>query len=449
MKTINLIQTTTLLATLTLSTTVNASIYDNITDNHITNKIGMEYNNITNSLDMAIIPFAFSSDSTGLVGGLGFIKQGLLQPNTTLIASIMYGAEEDVLLNGKTEQENFSGAFISFSNYQIPYTNRAFFSFIGFKRYYPASVSYLTDSSNDSLKNDALISSGDSDFLNTTFRFVLPMGEGLDNPQREYKLKNGFAINRKGTGGGRAFETGFTSVGVKTFYQYNSYLNDDISPTKEWSTSGIRLFLDHENTDYDLNPSRGYSFEVQYSKDFNSDTTSQSWDFIEAKYSHYFNLDTFSFTQQNVLALNAWTGYSPSWDNNKQIDSGGFIDAHRPPPWEGATLGGTSKMRAYQANRFSDKAAIYATAEYRTILDWNPFRNSEYIPVAVDWLQVVAFAEIGRVNDEYNFDLLTDLKYDAGIGFRAMIAQVPVRLDIAYGDEGAGISAMIYQPFDF
>jgi hypothetical protein len=107
------------------------------------------------------------------------------------------------------------------------------------------------------------------------------------------------------------------------------------------------------------------------------------------------------------------------------------------------------RMRGYSTDRFSDKAVIYGTAEYRAILDWNPFRKNEYIPVAVDWLQVVGFVEAGRVNDTYNFDLLSDMKFDAGISLRAMAAQVPVRVDLAYGDEGANFWVMVFQPFDF
>jgi len=405
--------------------------------------------NLSLSKDTVVIPFVFSTESTGFAGGAALIKQGLFQPQTTLITSLMYGATQDIITNGQPEEANFKGGFISFSNYKLPFTNRTFFSLIGLKSYFPSATSYLRNGSNTSNEDNALVSSGNSDFLNTTFRYVMPIGEGLDNPERLYTLQNGFAMNREGLGGGVPFETGFTSLGIRTFYQHETYENLTDSPLSEWNTQGLKIFLEHDNTDYDLNPSRGYNFLVQYSKDFGNADSLQGWDFMELKYSHYFNLDTFSFTQQNVLALNMWTAYSPSWENDVQIDGLGVIDANRPPPWEGARLGGYNRMRGYDNNRFSDKASFYATAEYRAVLDWNPFRNNEYIPVAVDWFQVVAFVEAGRVNDEYNFDLLTDMKYDAGISLRAMAAQIPVRVDIAYGDEGANFWVMVYQPFDF
>ena len=405
--------------------------------------------NFTVSKDMIVLPFVLSSDSTGFTAGAALIKQGLFQPQTTLITSLMYGVTQDITTNDVKEEANFSAGFIYFSNYKLPFTDRTFFSLIGFKRYFPSSVSYLNNGSNDSDQDNSLTSSGDSDFLETTFRYVLPIGEGLNNPERLYDLKNGFAMGREGTGGGKPFETGFTSVGIKTFYQHNSYENYNYSPIPEWDTQGLRVFLEHDNTDYDLNPSRGYNFSFQYSKDFGNGDSLQSWDFLEFQYSHYFNLDTFSFTQQNILALNVWSGYSFSWDNDKQIDSMNDIDTNRPPPWEGATLGGYNRMRGYDNNRFSDKASFYATAEYRATLNWNPLRKNKYMPVAVDWFQLVAFVEAGRVHDTYNLDLLSDMKYDVGLSIRAMAAQIPVRAYVAYGEEGVNFGVMVYQPFDF
>lgn len=412
--------------------------------------------NLTTSKDWILLPYAFTADSTGFAGGVGVIKQGLFQPQTTLVASVFYGATQDITINGEPDEANFSGGFISFTDYKLPYTDRFFFSFMGLKSYFPKAKYYI-DGSNDSNQDDAFTTSGDSNFFYTTFRYVLPIGEGLDNPEGLYRLQDGFAMDREGYGGGAPFVTGRTSIGLKTFFQSDNSDNSDIwrdsdwwknnTDVPTWDSNGLRFFLTHDNTDFDLNPSRGYHFQVQYSKDYGKGDSLQSWDFLEFKYNQYFNLDTFSFTQQNVLALSMWTGYSYSWDQDSEIAPG--IDAHRPPMWEGGRLGGFNRMRGYDNNRFLDKAVFYATAEYRAVLDWNPLKKNDYIPVAVDWFQVVGFVEVGRVNDQYNFDLLSDMKYDVGISLRAMAAQLPVRLDIAYSDEGTNMWVMIQQPFDF
>jgi len=405
---------------------------DNISDQNITK---------TKTKDWTIVPYAFSSDTTGLAGGISILMSGVFQPQTSFVATAFMGEKQDVIIDGEREEKSFYGGFFYFSDYKLPYTDRTFFSIYGLKSYFPKSKYYL-NGSNTSNKDDVFLSSGESNFLNMKFEYVLPIGSGLENPKGLCQIENGFVVCKISKGGGKPFVTGQTSVGIKTFYQHDSL--DSIEGLPDWNTNGLRFYLTHENTDFDTNPSRGYHFQLQYSQDFGAGDSTQSWDFLEFKYNQYYNLDTFSFTDQNVLALSLWTGYSFSWNDNENI-----IGSHRPPVWEGARLGGFNRMRGYDNNRFSDKAVFYATAEYRAILDYNPFKGSDLIPAKVDWFQVVAFAEIGRVHEKYNFDLLTDLKYDVGLSLRALVEEIPVRVDVGYGEEGVNFWLMVYQPFDF
>jgi len=403
--------------------------------------------------DIIYLPYLFSSDSTGFAGGAGVIKKGLLQPETTAIATLFYGTEQDIITNSQPDTANFSGGFAAIFDYLIPGTDRLLFSVMGMKSHLPKAHYYLYDHSNNSDKESYVETSGNEDFIYASLKYVLPIGEGEDNPDGEYTLKNGFAVGRQGYGGGKPFITGRTSVGMSGFYEHHTfenYLPDSPRSSiglQKWDTNGLRFFMEHDNTDYDLNPSRGYQFKLQYSKDFGWGDSQQSWDFMEFKYNHYINLPPLSSTQQNVFAMSLWTGYSFSWDRNSEFRPG--IADHRPPPWEGARLGGMFRMRGYSTNRFSDKAVLYGTAEYRAILNWNPFKKNKYIPVTVDWLQLVGFIEAGRVNDRYNSSLFQNMKLDAGISLRTMALQVPVRIDIAYSKEGTNIWLMLFQPFDF
>ena len=412
-----------------------------------------EDSTITTSKNWVILPYAFTSDSTGPTGGIGMIKQGLFQAQTTMVASVFRGLEEDIVRNNQKNVASFYGGFFSFSDYELPFTNRLFFSLISLKSHFPKQQYYF-DGSNDSANKKVLTTSGEMNLFDTTFKYVLPLGEGSKNPKRVYKLIDGFAQEKETSGNEVPFATGQTTIGIKTFYQENSFenwlasdlwKNEMLTSPPIWNTNGLRFFLHHDNTDFDLNPSKGYHFEIQYSKDYGQGDSLQSWDFLEFKFNKYYAFDAFSFTKQNVLALSLWTGYSFSWDNDNEIAPS--IAKHRPPTWEGARLGGHSKMRGYNTDRFSDKAVFYAAAEYRAVLKYNPFKTNSLAPVTVDWFQVVAFAEAGRVNDKYNFDLLTDLKYDIGISLRAMVAQLPIRFDVAYGDEGANMWVMIQHPF--
>lgn len=412
---------------------------------------------VNQTSDWSLFPYAFPSSRLGATGGIAAVGKNFLQPRTTLIASLFYGLEQDITTNGQPDTANFSGGALGVLNYKVPGTDRLCFSFMGISAFKPRTYIYL-DGSHTSKESDRLITSGQNNVAALTLSYVLPMGEGVNNPQGIYKVTNGFASGREKFGNGMPFETGRTEVGIKLFYEYQSIENwnailpwQGFAETPEWNTSGLRFYLLHDNTDYSVNPSKGYSFQLQYSKDFGWGDSLQSWDNLEFRFSKYFEMNTFNFTQQNVLAFNVWTAFSPSWDTKNEYLPG--IDAHRPPSWEGPNLGGYYRMRGYESNRFSDKAALCAAAEYRMTLDWNPFKQyailKKNMPVEVDWLQLVGFAEAGRVHDTYSSKLLHNMKFDAGLGLRLFIEELPVRFDVAFGDEGTHLWVMINQPFDF
>ena len=58
-----------------------------------------------------------------------------------------------------------------------------------------------------------------------------------------------------------------------------------------------------------------------------------------------------AWLRQGVLALNSWTSYSPTGD--EQAD--GTI-ADRPPAYTGSTLGGLWRMRGYPSQRFNSSS---------------------------------------------------------------------------------------------
>jgi hypothetical protein len=109
-------------------------------------------------------------------------------------------------------------------------------------------------------------------------------------------------------------------------------------------------------------------------------------------------------------------------------------------------------MRGYPFARFSDKAAISHAAEYRMIPRWNPFTKWQWVQehVGVDWVQIVPFAEAGRVAPTWNLGTLhSSMKWDAGIGLRAHAKGLLVRVDVAGSGEGMRVQMMVDSPFQF
>ncbi|HFS85507.1 MAG TPA: hypothetical protein ENK72_02695, partial [Epsilonproteobacteria bacterium] len=175
----------------------------------------------------------------------------------------------------------------------------------------------------------------------------------------------------------------------------------------------------------------------------------QSWDTIDLSLSRYYALPNIPGVTASVLAWNFWTAYSPSW--NKATAPNG-IERNRPPMWLGPKLGGSTRMRGFNTNRFADKSALYTALEYRTVLHFNPLKQGYFgawmkRQFPVEWFQTALFVEAGRVHSHYNPKLLEDMKYDVGFSVRTYIESILIRGAIAHSREGTQLTVSIDQPF--
>ncbi|WP_022942865.1 BamA/TamA family outer membrane protein [Psychromonas hadalis] len=403
-----------------------------------------------------VLPYIFSSESMGLTVGAVGIFSGYIQPQMSIVATTFIGEELEIQHNDLREPENerTSGAMLAINNYRPDFSNRLFVSVIGAYGYYPNQRLYI-DGGNDSIKNlennnnnatTPLQTQGYNNWFNGNLRYILPWGESKNRILPKIQLQRGIAVNRDQFGGGRPFTTGQTILGSELFY--SKWSAEKFIESPEINTNGLRLYLEHNNTDYPSNPSRGYTFSGKISADFGLGNSTQSWNALEVDYAHYIELDNFSWSRQNIFAFNLWSAYSPSWNNSKTMQDGGILEENQTPMWEGARLGGWNRLRAYDSNRFNDKAALYGAVEYRIIPRLNPMADLAWNPLPIDWFQLVLFIEAGRVAEKYDLGLLlSDMKYDAGFSIRALAAKVPVRFEMAFGEEGSAMWFMIQQPF--
>ncbi len=240
---------------------------------------------------------------------------------------------------------------------------------------------------------------------------------------------------------------GITVLLLKQYNRYQSYEPEGFDKV-DGTIHPLQFGIYHNNTDFPANPSYGCSQYLAYTKDFAWGDSEETWSFLEFEAAKYFSLGASDWARQRVIALNFWTGYSPSW--NEKLDGFGNITVHnRPPHVDGARLGGFYRMRGFENNRFNDRAVIYTTAEYRYTPEWNPIGGISWLKwLNMDFWQFVGFVEGGRVANEYSFpELFSDWKTDAGIGIRAMMAGGIVRLDFAASEEGAAAWVMFGQPF--
>lgn len=394
-----------------------------------------------------ILPYIFPSDSMGTTIGFGGMMKGYHQEQL-LIAGAVFGSSDDA--------KGFVGGMW---DYRLPWTNRFFFSAAASMASYPRQRAYTESprrpsgtepyqaGTNNSDKDNYVEDDGDDNWLDLKIEYVMPIGSMKENAMAEYSLKGG--VLNGGASGGDVWNPLESGISILLFGQksrYQSYNTDDLS--YDGDTFPFRLGYLYNNTDFPVNPSKGSVQYLGYQQDFSSDTDASDWSFIELEASKYFDLGSSGSAKQRVVALNFWTGTSPSWDEQVDEDGNAIVE-NNPPFFDGGNLGGFYRMKGYPTNRFNDRSVVYTSAEYRHTLKWNPVEGVSWLRwLRMDWFQVVPFVEGGRVASDYDFgELFSDWKFDAGIGFRALMAGAVVRFDVAASDEGATAWVMFGHPF--
>lgn len=404
-----------------------------------------EENTRVGGQETLILPYAFSSDSMGTVIGVGGGAKGVYQEQL-LLGGTVFGAVDD---------ETY-GIVLGAWDYRPSWTKRLFLTASGSYGHYPKQRAYgsltiepdtIRPGSNDSDKDDYVEAGGDNHWFDFKLEYVLPFGAAKGDGMATYHLRGGML--EKGATGGESWnplDGGITTLLLRQYNQSESFETE--YGEFERPIHPIELGLGYNNTDYSPNPSSGSNQYLAIKHDFAWGDSPKTWTFIEFEASKYFSFGKSDWAKQRVVALNFWTGDAPSWD--EEINGEGLVDIDgNPPQYDGGTLGGFYRMRAYPSRRFHDRSVVYSTAEYRYTPKWNPIGNISWLRwLNMDWWQFVGFVEVGRVANEYTFtELFQDMKVDAGLGIRAFMAGGVVRFDMASSEEGTAMWVMFGHPF--
>jgi len=390
-----------------------------------------------------VLPFAFSTDDLGTIFGVGAMATGLYQQQMT-VGGTVYGGSDT------------KGFGYALWDYRVLDSERFFLSSIGMMGEFPLLRAYAPlpgryvqvprPGSNDSSFDDFIHAEGSSNWWDVKLEYVLPWGSAQKQSMARYQLQGGILKNDVQQADWNPFKTGTSILIARQFNRYQQYRDED--GELSGAVHALELGLLYDNTDFPANPSQGSSQYIAFSYNPKWLESKEQWTFIEMEASKYFSLGANSFAKQNIVAINAWAGYSPSWQVTSD-DAGNSLVTNNAPFLEGATLGGMYRMRGFRQNRFHDKAAIYATAEYRMTLDYNPIANVRWLKfLHLDWLQTVFYVEGGRVSPTFNRNtLFSDWKSDVGVSLRALTAGIVVRLDFTKSKEGTSTWLMVGHPF--
>jgi len=396
--------------------------------------------------DFSWLPYAFFSESFGLGVGVGMGYTGWPEEPSSVLGAITLGTKGSY---------NFIGAI---TDLRVPGTRRFYMNpLFVFGRYQDQFI--YAGKSNPGFEGERA-GANDSDpdnFLEATqwdnrieleTRYLLPIGHGRgdENIINRYVVSGG--VLESGASGGtdwNPLKSGRTHLVVTPGWREQTLENDDIEvPLK---TINVEVGIERDNRDFPFNPSAGSYQKIMYKKDFHDDEQLGGWDVWAVQWSKVFDLGQTGHFRQQTLAFDFTTAYVPSWETG--IVDGSEVITKRPPQYEGARLGGIDKMRAYEDNRFHDKAAIYYSAEYRVIPYWQPLKGVDFLEFAnISYWQWVLFFEAGQVSPHWNVsDLHDDLHFDGGVSLRGMLHTAVVRLDFAFGEEGGRVIAMYGHPY--
>ncbi len=388
-----------------------------------------------------LLPYAFWTDSTKfLVGGV-YATTIPDQPWTSAFITAFASTNGTVpLYGGAFDIQVFPRLFVDPRGHAGRWDQARAYNVL-FPTFDPRPGS--NDSDEDAFIDDSSLEW----WLEIPFHYTLPMGGFADDPIAVYELQDGLlATGPDSAVSWNPLESGRTQILLEFFARQQHFEVDDID--QSFKTLGVEFGLEWDNRDFANNPSRGSRWQVNVARDPGWFSSSDSWTTWDLEISKYFDLGEDGWFRQKVVALDFWTGDTPSWDETTRPDGRRAVD-HRPPHFRGSRLGGFYRLRAFPTDRFNDKAAIYYTAELRLIPRWHPIKRIKFIIEAeVDWIQFVPFVEVGRVARTWSFsELHSDMKWDVGLDLRALVEKAVVRMGVAVGEEGFGIRAMVSHPF--
>jgi len=391
------------------------------------------------------VPFAFYSEFFGAAAGFVTFRPGCPQPQARVLGTIMAGSKGSVM------------AFFMGRDIRVPGTERLYLDpwvsmgyFVDNRAYVDGNPAYPNEraGSNDSHPDNYVTGNGQDRFTQLRFKYLLPIGHGRDQAAGPCRSENGLPVS--GAAGGDSWnplESGRTFLELQPFYRSLRVASAGAGIHATRRTSGLDGSIFWDNRDDPDNPARGGSTRARVSRDWGEAGSSGSWTVVEGEADWYHPFGRPAGIRQQVLALDCWTACSPTWETSPD----GTV-RHGPPGYTGATLGGLWRLRGYPAERFSDKAAACAAVEYRLIPEWNPFERSAWIQrrIGVQWIQMVAFAEAGKVAPAWQFQQWSSaLKWDAGLGLRFQAKGLVARIDFARSREQTGVQMMVGHPFQF
>ncbi len=386
----------------------------------------------TSNVSVNTLPFGFYSNSIGWVVGSFTSIKGYPQKNSFTKAGAIISS------NGSKY------VYLQADEVQNPLFKRQFIRpdlFVGklgdVKEYIgPPDERGIVPGSNKSREDQHLLLHGTDYWFELNLKHLLPVGKGVDTDfDYTIDIRNREQINEPFCEIGKLFLE--TKLIYRDMTLKNNYANLKIV------TAAVDFSISNDNTNYIYFPTYGTYQKVSYIKQFKAFGCDVPADIWKADFRYFYPIFDGINSYPSVLAFNFVTMDTPSWDTKYK---GKY---KRGKLFVGPTLGGTKYLRGYKDLKYHDRAMLYYSMELRKNLDWNPFNYYEWTrKIGIDVLQLALFGDLGRVAPKWDFaEFHRDMQYTYGIGLRALMQGMVLRMDIGQSKENLMIQMFVENPF--
>lgn len=175
--------------------------------------------------------------------------------------------------------------------------------------------------SNDSKADQYIEVGGNDRWFDIRLEYVLPIGAAQKNAMMTYRLTKDMLTS--GPTGGEAWNplsSGITNAQLRVYSRYQNYEFDpgDLQRTIQPN----QLAISYDNTDFPTKPSYGSRQFIGITRDFTVLALDEPWTFWEFETVKYVSLGKTDWARQRVLAFDAWTGDTPTWNETTLANVG-------------------------------------------------------------------------------------------------------------------------------
>ncbi|MEH6652075.1 MAG: hypothetical protein V7707_18790 [Motiliproteus sp.] len=387
--------------------------------------------------DTSVVPFVFSSESLGIALGAAAVAHHVGQPQVSLVGFGLYSSNDSWLayLSGNYLQLASDSRWLVSTELYQGYSTQAIL-------YLPGNTGYPDEraGSNESNVKDRIIRVTESNMARFRFEYITELGDGAQG------AINSLYLQPNAGQGWNPAVNGVTILSLAPFLE-SVYIDDYDDPNYIPKAQGVQFGFKWDNRDSRSRSGSGGQSQFDITYDW-GDSDRPDWLTWELSQSLFVPLGGNAIAHKQVLALNAFLGDTPTW-NDSWDNPDGSTGYHRPPYFAGISLGGYQRLRGYGMNRYHDRSALLYSAEYRLFPRWQPLHDWPVFNLYnIPWWQWVAFVEAGRVADQMSLSTLhQDMQWNTGFGARLQVEGVVVRAEVAYAPDSSQFWVMVNQPF--